>query len=175
MWNWLFWLGRVIRVVPAKKIEVRVMEEPKPTEQPDQLACLVSHNPLQTTFMEAFRETHRLMHEKELELLNDEKLRSYLKKSFSYLATQLLTVGSGSSILFSADHIGMPPTLFHPTFFHIFQGVCKELEIEAKFPNDTYIFVNVRSLRKAVEKLSLPEVDVEERIRAMCFKNGPYR
>lgn len=147
-------------------------EEEEEEEMPEPLP-LSTYSPFHDVFYDVFKEVNEERTKAERDLLNDEKLRTYLKNSFKYLASQLVKDIKGTSMISSLD--AKVPAPAWETYRKIFCGLCLELGINANVPvTSEYINVEMSSVKKAFDKMCVKQVDVDERIRAMLHK-GPYR
>lgn len=162
--QFLSWFGYQDKKLLAAKTEQAVVEdwEPKvPTPTFD----------LREVFLEAIQEVHEETYKAERELLNDTKLRSYIKNVIK-------AVGSGLSsdrydfVLIHAHDAQVPNGAWTP-FARIMIELFKEIGLPAT-NEGSYIKVMKADVKKAFGALKTEVVDVDERVRTM-LSQGVYR
>jgi hypothetical protein len=168
--NWflkLFGLG-------PKELPAPIHDEPEPTVCPpvtseDEFKFAVSSS-LNEVFIEAVNEVHAARYEKEKELLNNQKLREYIKKFLKYGVSEAPT--HQFSFLVSSSDLGMPTAVLY-TFYKIVNELCQNFKIKTEWTGQ-YISVDCKSFMAAMEGLYVPTIDIDERMRAM-LSQGIYR
>lgn len=126
-------------------------------------------------FREAAQEVGQKFHEYDAELLDNDKLRGYIKMTVKYLATKFFTDSSAANILVCCGDMKDFPTGLWTSFMLIFCKLCEELGISASTSSGGYIHVDRTSFGKFMDSLAKDYViNIDERVRAM-LSSGPYR
>ncbi len=127
--------------------------------------------PLQDVFMEAIQESYDEQYKLELELLNDAKLREYVKNMVKAM-NKGLTKDSYDFILLHPSDAKINERIWSP-FAKIMIQLCKSIDIPAK-DESSYLNVSKKDVKAAFEKLKRDVIDIDERTRAM-LSQGIYR
>jgi len=126
---------------------------------------------LSDIFREAIQETHDEINQLERELLDDVKLRQYIKNTVRAM-TLGLNKDSYDFILIHPSDAKISDKIWRP-FAQIMVQLCAEIGIKAK-DETTYLNVDKKEVRKAFANLKKQVVDIDERTRAM-LSQGIYR
>lgn len=127
--------------------------------------------PLNDVFLEAIQETYDEQYKAELELMNDSKLREYVKNTVKAMSRGL-TKDSHNFILLHASDAKIDEKAWR-AFAKIMVRLCEEIGLPAK-DEGGYINVNKKDVAKAFENLRKQVIDIDERTRAM-LSQGIYR
>lgn len=126
---------------------------------------------IQDIFYEAIQEAHEEAYKAERELLNDVKLRKYIKEFIK-------TIGLGLNkdnydfILIHPHDIKLPEASWTP-FAQIMIGLFKEIGLKAT-DEGRYLKLMKKDVKKSFGGLKKPILDIDERTRAM-LSQGVYR
>jgi len=126
---------------------------------------------LDDIFLEAIQESHEEVYKLERELLNDEKLRSYIKKVVKTMSTSV-NKDSYDFILVHPHDCGVDSRVWGP-FAQIIIQLCKSIDLPAT-DEGSYLKVMKKDVRKAFGALKHQVIDIDERTRAM-LSTGIYR
>lgn len=161
MWQWLttFFFGeRRAKQLPAADVH-------------DESPIVQSAVLLDDIFLEAIQESHEEVYKLEYELLNDNKLRTYIKN-----AVKEMNVGvnkdSYEFILIHPHDCGVNSKVWTP-FAQIMIRLCKSIDLPAT-DEGSYLKVMKKDVRKAFGALKKQVIDIDERTRAM-LSQGIYR
>jgi hypothetical protein len=157
-WNWL----RILFGIRPKELPAPIHGESLPELPPA---------PLNDVFLEAIQESYDETYRLELELLNDAKLREYIKNTVKAMSRGL-TKDSYDFILIHPSDAKINDKIWHP-FAKIMIQLCAEIGIKAK-DETSYLNVDKKQVREAFEKLKKQVIDIDERTRAM-LSQGIYR
>jgi len=127
--------------------------------------------PLDDVFLEAIQESYDEEYKLELQLLNDAKLRQYVKNSVKAM-TSGLTKDSYDFILIHPSDAKIDAKIWKP-FAQILIALCKEIGLPAEAESG-YINVKKKDVKKAFDNLKKQVIDIDERTRAM-LSQGIYR
>jgi len=160
------WLLRLFGLGP-KELPRAPIHEPAPAAyiEPPTVPLLSD------IFREAIQETHDEINQLERELLDDVKLRQYIKNTVRAM-TLGLNKDSYDFILIHPSDAKISDKIWRP-FAQIMVKLCAEIGIHAK-DEATYLNVDKKEVRKAFTNLKKQVVDIDERTRAM-LSQGIYR
>ncbi len=127
--------------------------------------------PLNDVFLEAIQESYDEEYKLEIELLNDAKLREYIKNAVKAM-TRGLTKESYDFILIHPSDAKIDARIWKP-FGDILVRLCKEIDLPA-VNEGSYVNVKKKDVRAAFDKLKKQVIDIDERTRAM-LSQGIYR
>jgi DNA-directed RNA polymerase subunit L len=167
------WLLRLLGLGPKELPPAPIQEEPlvvtPPVTSEEEFKFAVG-NVLNEVFLEAVNEVHAARYEKEKELLNDQKLRAYIKKFLKYGVSE--APSHQHSFLVSSSDLGMEKSILY-TFYKIVHELCNNFKIKTEWTGQ-YISVDSPSFMAAMETLYTPVINIDERMRAM-LSQGIYR
>lgn len=132
---------------------------------------LVPKFSMQDVFLDAIQEVHEETYRAELELLDDEKLRNYIKN-----VIKAISVGVNKDayefVLIRPHDVRVPPASWE-LFCGIMIGLFETINL--KVTNEgNYMKVMKKDVKKSFRALKRPVVDIDERTRAM-LSQGIYR
>ena len=175
MWllDWINRLcGKQVLVLPPASILV----SDETLESGDYLTSpkFILNSPVGDIFQKIAREAAETRTQKEAATFTNDKLLRYFKNTIEYCANDSFTKQGDINCLINAGNVGVPDEMFM-IFYHIFSGVCKEIDIKIDWSEgNNLIRVNKASFRKAIENLQPKRIDIDEKIRAMLH-TGVYR
>lgn len=172
-WNWL-------RILFG--MEVRPKELPAPIHEPTEPEVVGNDweilppppTPafsIQEVFFEAIQEAHEEAYKAERELLDDAKLRKYIKGVIKTISTGM-NKDSYEFVLIHPHDIKLPDASWEP-FCQIMIGLFKTIDLKAT-NEGSYMKVMKKDVKKAFGGLKKPIIDIDERTRAM-LSQGIYR
>jgi hypothetical protein len=126
---------------------------------------------MQDVFLDAIQEAHEETYRAELELLDDEKLRKYIKN-----VIKTISVGVNKDayefVLIHPHDVKIPPASWE-MFCGIMVGLFETISL--KVTNEgNYMKVMKKDVKKSFRALKRPVIDIDERTRAM-LSQGVYR
>lgn len=147
-------------------------KEAAPIHEPLALAeSTYEHVPLSDVFMEAIQETYDEQYKLELELLNDKRLREYIKNAVKAMSMGL-NKDTYDFVLIHASDVNIDSRIF-PVFGKIMVKLCAEIDLPIKF-EDSYLNIKKNDIRKSFDNLKKQVIDIDERARTM-LSTGIYR
>jgi hypothetical protein len=158
--SWYDWL--VFWKKPAPIHELPAAEPVKETHVP---------LPLTDVFLEAIQETYNEQYKAEQELLNDSKLRDYIKKAIKKINKDL-TGDSYSFIHVHPHDVGISGAIWDP-FAKILIELCKHIDLPAENKGG-HLYLEKKDVARAFGALKKTSIDIDERTRAM-LSTGIYR
>jgi len=126
---------------------------------------------LDDIFLEAIQESHEEIYKLEYELLNDAKLRSYIKAAVKIMHAGV-NKDSYDFILIHPHECGLDSKVW-PVFAQILIRLCQSIGLPAT-DEGPYLKVMKKDVAKAFGALKKQIVDIDERTRAM-LSTGIYR
>lgn len=126
---------------------------------------------LQDVFFEAIQEAHEEAYKAERELLDDVKLRKYIKGVIKAISLGM-NKDAYEFILIHPHDIKLPNASWEP-FYQIMIGLFKTIDLKAT-NEGTYMKVMKKDVKRAFGGLKKPVIDIDERTRAM-LSQGFYR
>lgn len=127
---------------------------------------------LRDVFLEAIQEVHEEVYAKERELLNDTKLRSYIKNFISAVSTDLAKGDHYDFILVHSYQVKIDKDIWSP-FSLIMIELLKSIDLPAE-KSDDYIKLQKADVRRVFGDLKKQVIDIDERARTM-LSQGIYR
>ena len=149
---------KVIPALPAVSVE-------------SELEPILAPVPLNDVFLEAIQETYDEQYKAELELLNDKKLREYVKNMVKAMSRGI-NKDSYDFILLSYSDAKIDSNAWRP-FAKIMIKLCAEIDLAAQ-DDGNYINVKKKDVKRAFDNLKKQVIDIDERTRAM-LSQGIYR
>lgn len=174
-WDWLFfWREKPALPIHRPPVviddnEQKLVEEVEESLNPYEPPQLGS---MRNVFLEAIQETQEEQVKLESELLNDNKLREYVKNVIKATAKKLLE-DKHNFILIHPHEVKLSNDKLWPLFAKIMVKLFKEIDINAQIA-DTYLDLDKKEVREAFSKMKRQSIDIDERTRAM-LSQGIYR
>lgn len=156
-WDWFFFW--------RKKLPPPIHELPAP--QP----AAVDTTPLNDVFLEAIQESYDEQYKAELELLNDSKLREYVKNAVKEVNKDI-TGESYSFIHLYPHEVGISDKAWMP-FAKILIELFKTIGVHAENKGG-HLYLDKKEVIEAFSNLKRNVIDIDERTRAM-LSQGIYR
>lgn len=147
-------------------------EEPAPIHSPPALPpAVIDTTPLSHVFLEAIQESYDEQYKAELELLNDTKLREYIKNAIKEINKDI-TGESYSFIHLYPHEVGVSTKAWVP-FAKILIELCKTIDLPVE-NKGSHLYFDKEKVIVAFDNLKKQVIDIDERTRAM-LSQGIYR
>lgn len=150
-----------LRLLGFKKVEV-----PAPIHE-----LPAAPVPLNDVFLEAIQESYDAQYKLELELMNDAKLREYIKNTVKAMVNDLEYDRYDFIMLYPHD-AKISPHIWEP-FAKIMSELCKTIDLPTEL-RDGHLYAKKSDVKRAFNALKVRVIDIDERVRAM-LSQGIYR